>query len=733
MVETKTEKVAVAAVPPEGTCAVDIRVFLLTITLAMSAAFLAGISVHLPLEGFLQRPAAAGAAAETKSALPLNPADLVTAGPHSPSGQHILVDMRGIEADFLDSEERLALAMVTAVEESGLTMLSYHCHKLDPAGISCVGILLESHISFHTWPEEGVITLDLFTCGANPLLPAVAVIQRLFGIGENIDTKWSHDLRGFRSIEERKKNYLDEFSDLSVWILSPMEMHKKIQIYSNLTKHQRVDIWDLVEVDDTPSHADGIKHNIPEGDDRWFGPEYYTPDRILFLDGTIQSLYTSESTYHEALVHPAMFAHQGPKRVAVLGGGEGATIREVLKHKTVESVTMIELDEELMAICREYLPKMSDCSDIPGRADNCFDDDILSIDIDNAVDYFHTRYGPGKDTTTFDVLIVDALDPEEEVVFAVDLYADDQFISSILRSLADDGVLLIQIGTAPDILDPKADIGSFSIREKLFNLFEGHADVASMHVYEEDCGFLEPHSFLVVCKDISCRNRWNARTDAVDYEIFSRILPTKSGKNALEVYDGATQHKYQVPPMAWESVYCRREPTPVECEYRSLDLAAPTHELSLNEGEGSFTVETKTNAEGQVVGTSVFASVGIAKGSYIMPEHLAKSLLLDGAKIRAVGDSANNSHDFAELAKFIGAKSHKVIDGSADFHVLEIGGPTLIRKVNGGANVGPWVPTHPSGKRPLYSPVYDRHSMSFEVFLVATEDIPAGTELTRVA
>ena len=79
------------------------------------------------------------------------------------------MDIKGIEAAFLDSEERLADAMVRTVHGAGLTMLSYHCHKLDPAGISCVGVLLESHISFHTWPEEGVITLDLFTCGPNPL------------------------------------------------------------------------------------------------------------------------------------------------------------------------------------------------------------------------------------------------------------------------------------------------------------------------------------------------------------------------------------------------------------------------------------------------------------------------------------------------------------------------------------------------------------------------------------
>jgi S-adenosylmethionine/arginine decarboxylase-like enzyme len=72
--------------------------------------------------------------------------------------------------------------MVDTVKEAGLTMLSYHCHALMPAGISCVGVLMESHISFHTWPAEGVITLDLFTCGNNPLLPVVETIEKLFGI-----------------------------------------------------------------------------------------------------------------------------------------------------------------------------------------------------------------------------------------------------------------------------------------------------------------------------------------------------------------------------------------------------------------------------------------------------------------------------------------------------------------------------------------------------------------------
>lgn len=109
---------------------------------------------------------------------------------------------------------------------------------------------MESHISFHTWPSEGVITLDLFSCGDNPLLPVIATIERLFGIGDKdkIKTQWSHELRGFRPHEEMQKNYLAGSSDLSLWVLSPLEMHSKKEVYAGMTKYQRVDIWDIVEV-----------------------------------------------------------------------------------------------------------------------------------------------------------------------------------------------------------------------------------------------------------------------------------------------------------------------------------------------------------------------------------------------------------------------------------------------------------------------------------------------------
>ena len=69
-----------------------------------------------------------------------------------------------------------------------------------------------------------------------------------------------------------------------------------------------------------------------------------------------------------------MFAHPNPKSIVIIGGGEGAALRETLRHKSVEKVTMIELDEMVVEVSKEFLPELSNCSDIIGSVPSCFDD-----------------------------------------------------------------------------------------------------------------------------------------------------------------------------------------------------------------------------------------------------------------------------------------------------------------------------------------------------------------------
>lgn len=129
-------------VPAIKTLSVDIRVFMLLVILTMVVSFMAGVTSVPPLSMTM------------KNVLSLNNESGSMYEPtshqqeqdeHRPAGQHLLVDMKGVDSSFLNSEERLVEAMVQTVDESGLTMLSYHCHSLIPSGISCVGVLLESH------------------------------------------------------------------------------------------------------------------------------------------------------------------------------------------------------------------------------------------------------------------------------------------------------------------------------------------------------------------------------------------------------------------------------------------------------------------------------------------------------------------------------------------------------------------------------------------------------------
>jgi spermidine synthase len=132
----------------------------------------------------------------------------------------------------------------------------------------------------------------------------------------------------------------------------------------------------------------------------------------MYLGNVMQSRYYGEAAYHEALVHPSMLAHLHPRRVAIIGGGEGATLREVLKHKTVQQVIMLEIDKDMVDLSREYLNEWSDCSKIAGSEPSCFDDDRAHVLYTDAAAWFLERFGQGKDILEdekFDIIIMDAL------------------------------------------------------------------------------------------------------------------------------------------------------------------------------------------------------------------------------------------------------------------------------------------------------------------------------------
>lgn len=425
-----------------------------------------------------------------------------------------------------------------------------------------------------------------------------------------------------------------------------------------------------------------------------------------------------------------MFTHANPRSVAILGGGEGATIREVLKHKTVKSVKMIEIDKMVVDIAKGHLKTFNSCAHIVGSTDSCFEDPRASIIYSDVMEYILKN----KSDVSFDVVIIDGLDPEDMVGQPKDMYLNEEFIKGIFDTLTDDGVVVVQVGTSPTIHDPAPHRGVYKRRERLFNLMEEQAE--AIFVYEEShCGFNEPASFLVACKSSSCRQRWYASVNAIDFQIFARVPNTKNGEAALVHYDGATHSQYRFAPKAWETLYCRREPMPFECNYRGLDLSKNLYEYDTNPDLSDFTI--KEDEDGQV---GVFANVFIDKGSYILSSDLASSFTITDTTIDILLNSTSRAKEqistptfvIDDMLSYVKEHGHQSMIDGIDENIVEIGTSSLIREIDDleMVNVGRMMEMPKEGIPP-YSPVFERRRRSFDVFLVATKAIQANEELLK--
>jgi spermidine synthase len=148
---------------------------------------------------------------------------------------------------------------------------------------------------------------------------------------------------------------------------------------------------------------------------------------MLILDGMVQSAEDDEATYHEALVHPGMIGHENPQDVLIIGGGEGATLREVLRYRSVRRVTMVDIDGELIELCKEHLDDWHQ---------NSFDDPRAEVIIDDGRKFLETT------DRTFDVVICDITDFLDHGP-AMKLYTRE-FYQLIADRLNPGGVLIVQ-------------------------------------------------------------------------------------------------------------------------------------------------------------------------------------------------------------------------------------------------------------------------------------------------
>lgn len=146
--------------------------------------------------------------------------------------------------------------------------------------------------------------------------------------------------------------------------------------------------------------------------------------KILTLDDLMMTTEGDEHFYHEMITHIPMMNHKEPKSVLVIGGGDGGTVREVLKHSTVERVVLCEIDGMVIDVCKKYLPT------IAGELDN----PKVEVLVEDAIEYIKNKQNE------FDIILIDSTDPmgPGEGLFT------EEFYTNVKKALKKGGIVTAQ-------------------------------------------------------------------------------------------------------------------------------------------------------------------------------------------------------------------------------------------------------------------------------------------------
>lgn len=233
--------------------------------------------------------------------------------------------------------------------------------------------------------------------------------------------------------------------------------------------------------------------------------DFYEFDRGLVLDGEMQSAIYDEFIYHESLVHPAMILHPNPEKILIMGGGEGATTRELLKYKSVKKIVMVDIDGEVVDLCKKYLYKWHR---------GAFDNPKVELIIDDAKNFIENTQ------ERFDIIISDLPTPIEKGP-AYQLYTQE-FYKFLKKKLNHKGIFILQAGSG-NLLQIKLHCVLYNTLKDIFKfVFPFYAYVPSFDV---------PWAFLIT-SDLYDPTKYSVQ------EIEKRI---KQKINApLRFYDGIT-------------------------------------------------------------------------------------------------------------------------------------------------------------------------------------------------
>jgi spermidine synthase len=318
------------------------------------------------------------------------------------NGLHLIGDLTGCRCDpqWLTDAKRFEEKCVALVNASGLTVMDARFLPFDGSGYTGTIVLAESHLAVHTWPERLGLTLDVYVCNysADNSAKARALFESIIAHFEPGDVARQEVRRGEHLIMEA----LNESTGFHV------RATRKLGEWQ--TKFQKMEIYE------TP---------------------YY--GRMFRLDGYNMTSEREEFVYHENLVHPALTAHAAPRKVLVIGGGDGGSSEEALKHPSVEQVTMCEIDEDVIRVAKEHFFAVHR---------GAFDNPRLRVVIGDGMKFIR------ETQERFDLIALDLNDPMGP---AQPLYSTE-FFHQCRTALAPGGALVLHIGAPVARPERVADI-----------------------------------------------------------------------------------------------------------------------------------------------------------------------------------------------------------------------------------------------------------------------------------
>lgn len=298
-------------------------------------------------------------------------------------GEHITLDFLGVYENH--SAEFYEKIFKKIAEVAKVEIVNISKYVFTPQGVTLLCLLKESHMSFHTFPEKGIVSFDFFTCGAVSPSVSLEILKKELShtsvIKKDFERDTVHHYKDIYSSEGIKKFYMVE------------EVIKNFKSQAG----QHIEILKLKE----------------------FG-------NALFIDGEIQVAEKDEELYSSTFVKSGLGLSSKNSTAAIIGGGDGGVARECVKNN-FDYIDWFELDKEVVDACQQYLPEVFKNIHKSNNV-NCIWGDAFK----NIVSCENEKY---------DHLFIDLNDDQ----FCIDLAAKN--INDIKRITKKNGVITAQVGS----------------------------------------------------------------------------------------------------------------------------------------------------------------------------------------------------------------------------------------------------------------------------------------------